>query len=206
MPTIDYYFTLVSPYAYLGHRAFIDLAAKHGATIAYKPVVLAKVFENSGAAPLAQRPKARQDYRFLELQRWRAKRGLPLNLKPKHFPTNPGLADRCVIALIDAGRDPDGFMEAVFRAGWAEERDIADPIVLTETLTGAGYDAVPVLTAADSQAAKERYDANSAEAVRINAIGSPTYVLGGEVFWGQDRLDLLADALESGRAPYRVPD
>jgi 2-hydroxychromene-2-carboxylate isomerase len=205
MAEIDYYFTLVSPWTYLGHRALLDLAAEHRAAIRYRPVMLGKVFENSGAVPLAQRPKARQDYRMLELQRWRARRGLPLNLKPKNCPTNPALADRSVIALVEAGRDPGAYMESVFQGCWAEERDIADRAVLAEKLTAAGHDAELVLQAADSEAAERTYAQNTAEAIRIDAIGSPTYVLAGEIFWGQDRLELVAEALESGREPYRLP-
>ena len=206
MAAIDYYFTLVSPFSYLGHRAFLDLAEAKNTTVRYRPVMLGKVFENSGAVPLAQRPKPRQDYRFLELQRWRARRGVPLNLKPKHFPTNPALADKSVVALVEAGSDPGAYAESVFRACWAEERDIADRGVLAEKLAAAGHDSEAVLRAAESEAAQRIYEANTAEAIRINAIGSPTYVLNGEVFWGQDRLDLLADALESSRAPFRMPN
>lgn len=205
MAEIDYYFTLLSPWAYLGHRALLELAAEHGAEVRYRPVMLAKLFENSGAFPLAQRPKARQDYRFLELQRWRAKRGLPLNLQPKHFPTNPSLADRTVLALVEAGIDPGDFAERAFEACWVEDRDIADRGVLAELLASAGHDAERHLDGAESESAQQVYAANSAAAVRLNAIGSPTYVLNGEVFWGQDRLDLLAEALESGREPYRLP-
>jgi 2-hydroxychromene-2-carboxylate isomerase len=205
MTAIYYYFTLLSPWAYLGHRVLLDLAAEHGAELRYRPVMLAKVFENSGAVPLAQRPKARQDYRFLELQRWRAKRGVPLNLKPRHFPTNPSLADRTVLALVDAGRDPGDMVEAVFRACWVEDRDIADRDVLADLLAAGGHEAERTLEAAESEAMQQTYANNTAEAVRLNAIGSPTYVLNGEVFWGQDRLDLLGDALESSREPYRLP-
>jgi 2-hydroxychromene-2-carboxylate isomerase len=205
IPVIDYFFTLVSPYAYLGHRPFLELAAAHGATIRYKPVRLSKVFENSGALPLAERPKARQDYRLLELQRWRAKRGVPLNLRPKHFPTNPALADKSVIVLVETGREPGAYIEAAFRACWAEERDLADRDVVAEKLRASGFDPEPVLAAAQGERADRAYQANTVEAVGINAIGSPTYVLNGEVFWGQDRLDLLAEALQSGRAPYSVP-
>jgi 2-hydroxychromene-2-carboxylate isomerase len=93
----------------------------------------------------------------------------------------------------------------VFRACWAEERDIADRQVLADKLVAAGHDAESILQAADGEAVQRIYAANTAEAIRINAIGSPTYVLNGEVFWGQDRLDLLADALDSGRAAYEVP-
>lgn len=205
MAQIDYYFTLLSPWAYLGHRAFIDLAARHGAQVGFRPVILGSVFENSGAVPLAQRPQARQDYRFLELQRWRAKRGVELTLKPRHFPTSPSLADRTVLVLLGMAIDPGDYAERVFRACWVEDRDIADPGVLAEILDGAGHDAERCLGQADSEAVQRAYAANTAEAVRLNAIGSPTYVLNGEVFWGQDRLELLADALESGRPPYRLP-
>jgi 2-hydroxychromene-2-carboxylate isomerase len=205
MAEIDYFYTLLSPWAYLGHRALLRLAAEHGAKVRHRPVMLGKVFANSGAVPLAQRPQARQDYRFLELQRWRARRGLPLNLKPKHFPTNPGLADRTVIALAAAGQDPGDWAERVFQACWVEDLDIADRETLANLLSSCGHDAAQVLADAESEVVVERYAANTADAVRLNAIGSPTYVLHGEAFWGQDRLDLLADALTSGREPYRVP-
>jgi 2-hydroxychromene-2-carboxylate isomerase len=202
MAEIEYFFTHVSPWTYLGHRAFLDLVAAHGAKVVYRPVMLGKVFANSGAQPLAERPKARQDYRLVELQRWRDRRGLPLNLKPKHFPTNPGLADRAAIALIAAGRDPGDFSEAVMAACWAEEKDIADPAVVREKLSAAGHDADRVLAEADEDAAKAEHEKNTADAIALNAIGAPTYVLNGETFWGQDRLDLLGDALSSRRAPF----
>lgn len=205
MAEIEYFFTLISPYAYLGHRALLDVAAGHRAVVRYRPVMLGKVFESSGAVPLAQRPKARQDYRFLELQRWREKRGVTLNLQPKHFPTNPSLADRTALALMEAGYDPGDHAERVFRACWAEDRDIADRGVLAEILASAGYDAERCLHRAESEEVQQLYAANTAEAVRLNAVGAPTYVLNGEAFWGQDRIELLADALESGREPYHLP-
>lgn len=203
MPAIDYFFTLSSPFAYLGHRAFIDLAAAHGTEVRYRPVALPRVFEHTGGVPLPQRPKARQDYRFVELRRWRDKRGVPLNLRPRHFPTNPTLADRAAIALSEAGGDPAGYMEAVFRALWAEERDIADRAVLAELLGAAGHDAAAVLEAAESDGIAAIHKANTDAAIAGCVIGSPTYVLDGEPFWGQDRIDLLAEALTSGRAPHR---
>lgn len=206
MPTIDYFFTLVSPFAYLGHRAFLQVAANHGAEVRYRPVGLPTVFEHTGGVPLPQRPKARQAYRFLELQRWRDKRGVPLNLRPKHFPTNPTLADRAVIALSEAGADPADYMESVFRACWAEERDVADRSLLAELLGAAGHDAGAVLEAAENDRIGAIHKANTDDAIASGVIGSPSYLLNGEPFWGQDRIELLADALASGRPPYRSPD
>jgi 2-hydroxychromene-2-carboxylate isomerase len=128
---------------------------------------------------------------------------MPLNLKPKHFPTNPGLADRSAIAIAAAGKDPGDFSEAIMAACWVEEKDIADPAVVKEKLVATGHDSDRILAEADSDAAKAAHEKNSADAIAINVIGSPTYLLNGEAFWGQDRLDLLGDALASRRAPYR---
>jgi 2-hydroxychromene-2-carboxylate isomerase len=205
MAAIDYYFSLTSPFAYLGHAAFLKVAAEHGAEVRFRPVALPVVFEHTGGVPLPQRPKVRRDYRFIELQRWREVRGVPLNLQPKHFPADPTIAHLAVIALDRAGASPAAFMEAVFRALWAEERDIADRAVLAELLRGAGQVGDAVLAAAETDETAARHKANTEEAVAAGVIGSPTYVLNGEPFWGQDRIELLASALASGRQPYRPP-
>jgi 2-hydroxychromene-2-carboxylate isomerase len=202
MPTIDYFFTLVSPYVYLGHSAFLDVAREHGAEVRFRPVGLMGLWEHSGAVPLPQRPQSRQDYRLIELQRWREKRGLALNLHPKHFPTNPALADRSVIALVEDGADPAKYAGAVQRACWAEEKDIADADVLAGLLEQAGQNAAPILKAAESDAVAAIHKANTDAAVALGVVGAPGYVLNGEPFWGQDRIELLADALASGRQPY----
>lgn len=202
MRSIDYYFTLISPYAYLGHRAFLDVARKHGAKVNFKPVNLMGVWEDSGAVPLNQRPKARQDYRLIELQRWREIRGVALTLQPKHFPTNPALADRSVIALVEAGGDPADYIEAVCQAVWVDEQDIAEEGVLAQRLTDTGHDSAAVLAAAQDKACEDIYAGNTEDAVKAHAIGSPCYVLDGEPFWGQDRIGLLDAALTTGRQPF----
>jgi len=203
MAGIDYFFTLVSPWVYLGHDAFLETAARHGAAVRFRPVRLAAVWERSGAIPLAQRPKSRQDYRLVELQRWRAKRGLPLNLRPKHFPTNPALADRAVAALVLSGRDPAEAMRRISRALWVEEKDIADRATLAAALSAAGEDADSVLEAAEGEAAAAPIEENTQAAIGWSVVGVPGYVLAGEPFWGQDRIDLLDEALASGRPPFR---
>ena len=204
MPTIDYFLTLVSPFVYLGHRALLDVAREHGAEVRFRPVALMGVWEHSGAVPLPQRPQSRQDYRLIELQRWREKRGVPLNLHPKHFPTNPTLADRSVIALVEAGADPADYAEAVLRACWVDDKDVAEADVLAGLLEQAGHDAGAILAAAQSDAVAAIHETNTEAAVALGVVGAPGYVLNGEPFWGQDRIELLADALESARAPYEV--
>ncbi|HEV3247492.1 MAG TPA: 2-hydroxychromene-2-carboxylate isomerase [Beijerinckiaceae bacterium] len=204
MPTIDYWFTLASPWAFLGHEAFMKLAKAHDVAINYKPVFLGEVFKATGGLPLAQRAPARQRYRMLELQRWRELRAIPLKLKPRNWPFDPALADRCVVAIAEAGGDPSGFMRAVWEASWVKEEDCGQEAKLAELLSRSGHDAKDVLAAAKSDEIGKIYAARTPEAIAAGVFGSPCYVLGGEVFWGQDRLDLLARALETKRAAYRV--
>ncbi|MXN65914.1 2-hydroxychromene-2-carboxylate isomerase [Stappia sp. GBMRC 2046] len=199
---IDYYFTQVSPWAYIGHQAFLKLADEYGYAVRFKPVNLGQVFAETGGLPLGKRHPARQAYRLLDLQRWREKRDLPLNLHPKHFPTNAGLADRVVIVLAREGGPISAFSDRVFRACWAEERDIAERDVLKAILDDLGVDGEQILTAADGSEIAERYEAHRQEAVEAGVFGSPSYVWKGEVFWGQDSLELLEDALKSDREPY----
>ena len=163
-----------------------------------------EVFKATGGLPLAQRPPARQRYRMLELQRWRELRAIPLKLKPKHWPFDPKLADRCVVAITQAGGDPSGFMRAVWEASWIREEDCAKEAKLAELLSRTGHDAKDVIAAAKSEEIGKIYAARDPEAIAAGVFGSPCYVLGGEVFWGQDRLDLLDRALATKREPYRV--
>ncbi|WP_099867889.1 2-hydroxychromene-2-carboxylate isomerase [Pararhizobium haloflavum] len=202
MANIDYYFAGISPFSYLGHRAIEAVARKHGCGIAYKPVILPELFEVSGALPPAKRPPVRQRYRLLELQRVAEMRGLPINLKPKHFPVDPALADQAVIALLDARQDPTDYMFRVFSAVWAQDENVSDPRVVERVLDESGFDGAAFLEAAQSESVAETRRQNTKEAIEADAVGVPAYVLNGEVFWGQDRIELLDRALESGRAPF----
>ena len=152
---VDYYFSLQSPWAYIGHKLFGEVASAYGLKVNRKPVVLVDLFSETGGLPLMKRHPVRQRYRMVELQRWRDKRGLNFQLQPANWLFNARLADGVVIAAIEAGRDP-------------------------RSISAAGL---------------------------CGGVGRPgkcgRYVLDGEVFWGQIRIELLADALKSGRAPYR---
>jgi 2-hydroxychromene-2-carboxylate isomerase len=201
--SIDYYFSLVSPWAYIGHAPFMAIAGEHGLSVNHKPVFLGRVFAETGGLPLPQRHPARQRYRLVELQRWRDKRGLSFRLQPRHWPFDVNLADRFVIAIQAAQQDPDPFLRRAFAAVWEEERDLADPGVLAGLAEEAGLDAAHLLDLAQGSTTEAIYALNLENAVAADVFGSPAYVLDGEVFWGQDRLDLLADALASGRPAFR---
>jgi 2-hydroxychromene-2-carboxylate isomerase len=200
---IDYYFSLQSPWAYIGHKPFREVVTTYGLTINYKPVVLIELFNETGGLPLAKRHPVRQRYRLVDLQRWRAKRGLDFHLKPTHWPFNARLADGLVIAAIEAGHDPEPYLQLAYPAVWERQLDLTDPAVLTKLADDAGLPGKQLLEHAGSDAIGAIYDQNRQDALAADVFGSPAYVLDGEVFWGQDRIDLLADALKSGRGPYR---
>jgi len=196
------YFTTVSPWAYIGHAPFVAIAREHNLPADWRPVNLGEIFPQTGGLPLAKRPPARQRYRMLELQRWREKRGMNFSLHPKHWPFDCALADRSIIALAETGENPSNFIGKVFKAVFEEERDCTDERVLAEILRSCGHSSESILAAARSQEIEAAYKANIAEALGAGVFGSPSYVLDGELFWGQDRLELLQDALRSGRKAF----
>ncbi|MBL6432541.1 MAG: 2-hydroxychromene-2-carboxylate isomerase, partial [Alphaproteobacteria bacterium] len=169
---------------------------------------LTTVFAETGGLPLAKRHPVRQAYRLVELQRWRAYRNIPLTLKPAHFPVNPELADRIALAIAVDGGPVAAYSLAVFQALWSDELDIAQESVHRAILERLGLNADATLDQASEKVIVERYMANQAEAIETGVFGSPSYVLNGEVFWGQDRLDLLDAALAEGarRFPRRNAD
>ena len=194
---IDYYFAPQSPWTYLGHQRFADLARAHGAQIDVLPVDLGgKVFPVSGGLPLGQRPPQRQAYRLVELRRFAEHLKMPLNLKPSFFPVAGDAAARLIVAVeLHDGRDAAMRMAgAVMRAVWAEQRNIADPATLATLLSECELPARR-LDDAQAPAVQARYDANTQRAIDAGVFGAPSYVAGGEIFWGQDRLDFLARRL-----------
>lgn len=193
MATVQYYFAPNSPWTYLGHLRFWDLARKHQATVEVLPVDLGgKVFPQSGGLPLGKRAPQRQAYRLVELKRFSEWLHAPLNLQPRFFPVNPDDAARLIIAVeLHDGTDAAMHItDAVLRAVWVDERNIADEATLATLLKERELPARR-LEDAHSQAVAERYEANTARAIEAGVFGAPSYVVGGEIFWGQDRLDFL---------------
>ncbi|WP_298422110.1 2-hydroxychromene-2-carboxylate isomerase [Rhodoblastus sp.] len=195
------YFSLQSPWAYIGHATLQGLAAKHGLDIRYRPVALSQVFPESGGLPLAKRHPLRQRYRIVELQRWREKRGMDFHLRPQFWPFDPATGDRIVCAMTLAGVDSQKFIAAAFAGAFERQLDLADRHVLARLLDEAGYGS-EWLERGEGGESELCYQRNLALALEAGVFGSPSYVLDGEVFWGQDRLELLDDALTSGRKPF----
>ena len=193
---IDYYFTPVSPFTYLGHGRFVAMAARYGASVAVKPVDYGRIFPASGGLPLKQRAPQRQAYRLVELRRWSGRLGMPLNLQPKFFPVSGELASKWILAAEERGAD--GALKlagACLHAVWAEERNVADADTLAAIAREQGLDATVLAARAASADVAERYEALTQEAIERQVFGAPTFIYRDEPFWGQDRLDFLDRAL-----------
>ncbi len=193
-PTLQIFYGISSPWAYFGAHRAQAIAHQHGAALSLRPI---RIIEANGGIPLRTRLAPRQDYHALELSRWREHLGMPLNLAPRFYPCRTiETAAQAVIAIQQAGLDAPAFSFAVQRALWAEERDIADLPTLQDiaraTVGEAGAALVRDPAAADIRA---QWLANLAEAESLGIFGTPTYVVDGELFWGQDRLDFVDRAL-----------
>ncbi|MDM0046844.1 2-hydroxychromene-2-carboxylate isomerase [Variovorax dokdonensis] len=193
---VDYYFAPQSPWTYLGHPRFAEMVARHGATVRIRPVDLGQVFPVSGGLPLGKRAPQRQTYRLAEMARFSQHLGMPMNLQPRFFPVAGDPASRLIIA-VDLGDGTSAAMKlagAVFAAVWAQERDIADAAVLGQLLAECGF---PEERLAHSQTddVNEVYQRYTREAIDAGVFGAPSYVIGGDMYWGQDRLDFVERAL-----------
>jgi len=197
--TVDYYFAPQSPWAYLGHQRLANMLKATGSAVRVMPVDLGgKVFPISGGLPLGQRAPQRQAYRFVELKRFGELVKLPLVLKPKYFPVGGDDASRLIIA-VDLHHGPDAAMAitgAILSAVWAQERNIADEKVLATLMDEQGLSA-KCLEQAYSQATQVRYEHYTQAAIDSVVFGAPSYVIDGELFWGQDRLDFVERALHA---------
>jgi 2-hydroxychromene-2-carboxylate isomerase len=191
MPHIDYFFATISPFTYLTGTEPARIAARHGATITYKPLDIMGLFGRTGGVPPKDRHPNRQEYRLQDMRRRAARAGLPLNLKPAFWPANPAPSSYAIIAAQAAGGGDLGALVHGFGAAcWAEERNIADDEVIRDCLRAAGFD--PALADSGLLAGAETYAANLEEAVARGAFGAPFFITDrDERFWGQDRLEDL---------------
>ena len=192
MAHIDYYFGTPSPWVYLAGNRLEEIAAKHGATITYKPLDLLQLFDRTGGVRPAERHPARMAMRAQELRRWSEHLGMKLNLKPAFSPVNPAPSSYAIIAAQEAGGgDLAGLVQSFLRAVWAEDENIADDAVIRARLQAAGFD--PALADKGLFIGAETFGRNLEQAVEAGAFGAPFYIVRDtdERFWGQDRLDFL---------------
>ncbi|MGE4218348.1 MAG: 2-hydroxychromene-2-carboxylate isomerase [Alphaproteobacteria bacterium] len=195
MKHVDYYFTLSSPWTFLGHARFRAIAARTGTEVAYRPVDFGVIFPESGGLPLRKRAPQRQAYRLMELRRWSAYLGIPMIIEPRFFPVDDKPAARLLIAAQQAGQPVDLLTGALMAMVWQKERDLSADDTLIDAATLVGLDGPALLAASKQPAAQATHQAYTQEALARGVFGAPTFVYRDELFWGQDRLDFLERAL-----------
>lgn len=195
--TCQYYFAPQSPFAYLGHNRFVEMAKRHGAQVDVRPIDLGKVFSMSGGLPVAKRPPQRQAYRLKELERWSEHLSLPLKLQPAFFPVAGDPAAKLIIAtqLSHGSERALALTGSIMRAVWAEDRNIGDEATLSAIANAEELDGAALLKSSDTASIQAEYNRFTEEAIAASVFGSPWYAVNGEGYWGQDRLDFVERAL-----------
>lgn len=191
---LEFFFDYVSPYSYLANSQIPGLARRSGAEVVFRPFLLGGVMQATGNQPPATLP-ARGRYMPKDIARWLRRYGLPFAFNPS-FPMKTLGAMRAALAAQDAGVFP-AYHEALFRAAWVERQNLGDAAVLRDVIAKAGLDAAALLARAETDELKERLKANTTEAVERGAYGAPTFFVGDEMFFGNDRLDFVEEALLS---------
>lgn len=200
-PKIEYYFSFISLWSYIGSLAFQDIVKRLDVEVEFKPIDLMAIFAAGGGKPVRQRPLPRQAYRLIEMERWKAIRNIPLVTWPKFYPADPALGHRMLLAAIRDGHDVGLFAHAGLKAVWADELNVEDPDTLVHLADDVGLNGKHLLAQANDSDRVARETGLTVEAIDRQLFGAPFYFYRGEPFWGQDRLDHLEQAIITGRAP-----
>ncbi len=197
---IDYYASLNSPWTYMAAARIEALAAKYHATMRIWPVDFGTIFAGSGGLPLPKRSPQRQAYRLQEMARWKAELGLPFNIQPKHFPTSEALSAACCVALRETMGDAPAIRLAhrVLKALWEEEQNPGDEATLARLIGECGLDATKVIALGKEPRWAEMRERDTAAALARGVFGAPSFVIGNDIFWGQDRLMFVEKRLAQG--------
>ena len=195
MRNIDYFLFTLSPFCYLAGERLEAMARKHDVRISYRPFHLMRVFSETGTPLPKDRHPSRQAYRFQELRRIAEMNGVPINLQPAHWPTDPLPSCHAIIAAGEAGEgNLGGLVHAILRACWADEKDISEHDILAECLEQNGFP--EEIVSGDTAKASMVLERNTDEALERGVFGAPSYLVDDQLFWGQDRLPHLDAWLE----------
>ena len=194
---IEYYFSPMSPWAYLGHERLNTIANRVGANIELRPVDPMKLFAATGGVPVAKRPIQRQKYRIYELNRWKSFLQSPIIIEPDFFPYNPVTASLVVIATGKLFGQDKGMLitQKLMEGCWVHNRDMGSDEEIRNCIEACDIDSETVMQSITTQETMNQYDENTELAIKNDVFGAPTYRIDGEPFWGQDRLDFVERAL-----------
>ena len=195
---VDYFFSVASPFSYLAVERFSSLIKKYNLEVDEKPFdLVGKVFANTGGLPVPKRHPSRQKYRLIEIDRIAKKFNVSINRQPKFFPpSDPHLPAKFVIAACKNG-DNLNFSNTCLEYLWSLEKDISDYKVLEEICEKLNFKFKEIKNLALSDEIDAKYKENSKDAIEQNIFGAPSYIFNNEIFWGQDRLEYLEDAIKN---------
>jgi len=185
---IDYYLTMNSPWSYMGAGRLAAMADKYGARVNVYPTKFMDLFSQTGGLPLSKRAPVRNAYRLVELNRWSEFLDLPIVVQPKHFPADDRLAAHAIIAAQEKGLNALGLSQELGRAQWELEQDFSHMGTVAAACDRAG---VEVSALGDLEQYDEQFEENTKQAIARGVFGYPCYLVDGEMFWGQDRLDFV---------------
>ncbi|GIT90294.1 2-hydroxychromene-2-carboxylate isomerase [Jannaschia pagri] len=205
MAVIEYIYSAHSAFAYLGSAHLRSICATHGATLIHRPIPLSPVVEAQGSLPFAARTQAHVDYFFgREIERWAEWREVPvLSYRPTYHDADYTLASHLIIACGDRGPLVDAVSHAILRAHWCDDADLSDERVLRAVIDALGMDTEALMQRANLPEVADAYARNCADAQALGVMGSPTYVVDGEIYYGQDRLEMVERALTQPFRPSR---
>lgn len=197
MAHVNYFFSVASPWTFLGSQRFIDMVHRTGATVTVRPIDFSRVMAAAGGLPYQQRPVQRASYRQDDLTRWRQRLGIPLTLEPAFYPVDRTPASLAVIAARHFGQHAALVLShAILRAIWQEDRDIASWDLLESMADASGLNGAALMDTARTPEIAEAFRHDTEAAIEARVFGAPTWVVDGERFWGQDRLDFLEERLQ----------
>ncbi len=194
MKTLDFYYDFSSPWTYLAQTQMKALSARTGAKVVYHPLFLGGLFKLTGHPPTFNEP-LKWKYMLDDMQDWATHYGVTLKM-PSRFPANTLKALRAHAAIAAQGKDPEPFIDAVFKAYWVDDADIAGANVLKSVLDKTGYDGAAILAATDTEPVKNAVKESTDKAHARGVFGAPTFFVGQKMFWGNDRLAFAERALK----------
>lgn len=204
-PRIEYYFSFISLWSYIGSLVFQDIVKRHNVHVEFKPIDLMAIFAAGGGKPVRQRPPQRQAYRLVEMERWKTIRNIPLVTWPKYYPADPSVGHRMLLAAVEQGFDVTAFAHAGLKAVWADELNVEDPATLVHLADANGLNGKDLLARVSDPRLVAHEAELTREAIDRQLFGAPFYFYRGEPFWGQDRLDQVEAAIASQRPPILPP-
>ncbi|MEM7058231.1 MAG: 2-hydroxychromene-2-carboxylate isomerase [Pseudomonadota bacterium] len=204
MTTIEYIYSAHSAYAYLGSTELGRICARHDVTLVHKPVLLTPVVEAQGSQPFRARSQAHVDYFFgREIERWAEYRDVPIiNFRPTYHDADYALASGMIITLGEAGAATDAMAHGLLEAHWRDDADLSNPETLAKIAAELGHEAASILQEAASDSVQAKLQTNSDWAREQNVFGSPTYIVDGDPFYGQDHLALVERTISK---PFAAP-